>query len=238
VTIRRTAGSSFVHHALSSILTLLLVSTIGVAAGATVPVDALIRETQRMSDDPNRLGLVWWIPTEFWEISMAAGTPPSTPEQIAEFTSVLRGYTLFAVADGSLGPLGGVTWTSRDELRGTIVLQASDGTNYMPIPEEQVSPDARNLGAALKPVLANMLGPLGENLEFVFFPGSSPDGKRIADAKVNGSFRFKMRDGTYSWRLPLGSLLPMKACPVDGEELSGSWKYCPWHGKKLQQRSN
>jgi hypothetical protein len=226
------------HHTLASILTLLLLPTISVADDAKVSVNALVEETQRMSEDPRSLSMVWWIPVEFWEASMASAAIPSTPEQIADFTSILRAYTLFAVANGALEPFGGVTWTPKAELRNSIVLKGSDGTNYMPIGEDQVSPDARNLAAAMKPALANMLGPVGEHTEFVFFPGNSPDGKPIADAKAEGSFRFKIREDVYSWRLPLGSLLPMKVCPKDGEKLSGAWKYCPWHGKKLEKQSD
>ena len=86
----------------------------------------------------------------------------------------------------------------------------------------------------MKPVLVNMLGPMGEHMEFFFFPRTSASGQPIADAKAEGSFRFGVGKDVYDWRLPLGSLLPQKTCPVDGERLSGAWEYCPWHGKKLR----
>ena len=33
-----------------------------------VSVNDLIDETQRVSDHPDRLGLVWWLPDEFWQV--------------------------------------------------------------------------------------------------------------------------------------------------------------------------
>ena len=110
-------------------------------------------------------------------------------------------------------------WTSSEELRGSVVLVGSDGTNYKPLANENVSPDARNLVSGLKPAMIGMLGPMGEHMEFVFFPSNSLDRKPIADAKAEGTFHFKIGDVAYNWRLPLGSLLPMKVCPTDGEEL-------------------
>ena len=35
-------------------------------------------------------------------------------------------------------------------------------------------------------------------------------------------------------QVPLGALLPPKACPVDGEHWSGAYRYCPRHGKLLE----
>jgi len=38
------------------------------------------------------------------------------------------------------------------------------------------------------------------------------------------------------WRTPLGSLLPLKICPKDGEGMNGAWNFCPWDGEKLIDR--
>lgn len=226
------------RHGMFLILALWILPVHSSADVPAVSVNALLSDTQRTSDDPTRIGLVWWLPVELWEISMSSDPVPSTPEQIAALTSILRSYTLFAVADGIVGQFGGVTWISKEDLRSAVILQDSSGTRYAPLKEEQISPDARNLAALMKPMLANMLGPMGEHIEFFFFPGTSESGKPIADAKAEGSFRFQLGPEAHDWRLPLGSLTPKKVCPVDGEELNGSWKYCPWHGKKLKSRKD
>lgn len=213
---------------------LLLLPAAVLASEREVSLNDLTSETQRVSEDPDRIGLAWWLPVEFWEVSLATGSPPSTPEQISAFTAALREYTIFAVADGTVGQFGGVTWIPGERLRDRILLQDSAGTRFAPLKEEQVSSDARNLAGMLKPVLANMLGPMGQNMEFFFFPSASANGRPIADARAEGSFSFQVGTDVYEWRLPLGSLLPKKTCPVDGQKMSGAWKYCPWHGKKLE----
>jgi hypothetical protein len=215
--------------------TVVLFFPLAVLAGDfEVSLNDLTTETQRMSEDPERIGLVWWLPVEFWEVSMASGSAPSTPEQISAFTSALRAYAIFAVADGIVGQFGGVTWIPKETVRESVMLQDAAGTRYAPLKEEQVSADVRNLAAMLKPVFAGMLGPMGQNMEFYFFPSASVEGRPIAEARAEGSFRFQVGADLYDWRLPLGSLLPKKVCPVDRQHLSGAWKYCPWHGKTLQ----
>jgi len=58
-------------------------------------------------------------------------------------------------------------------------------------------------------------------------------GRRIADAKEEGSFAVLIGEKKYRWKLPLGSLLPPKTCAECGEELSGAFKFCPYEGTKL-----
>ncbi len=215
----------------------LLVGLASSASDLGRTLNDLTSETQRASQDPNRIGLVWWLPIEFWEISMATGPAPSTPEQVSAVTSVLRQYTMFAIADGLVGQFGGVTWFAKEDVRASLLLQDASGTRFAPLTDAQVSPDARNLAAIMKPILSGMLGPMGEHMDFFFFPSKSAEGRLIADAKAEGSFRLQIGEEPYDWRLPLGSLIPKKRCPVDGEQLNGAWKYCPWHGKKLKPAS-
>ena len=106
-----------VQTAVRALIVLLLLPAEAPAAGSSVSLNALTEETQRISEDPERLGFVWWLPVEFWEATLASGSAPSTPEQISAFTSNLRDYTSFAVADGTIGELGGVTWASEEALR-------------------------------------------------------------------------------------------------------------------------
>jgi len=66
-----------------------------------------------------------------------------------------------------------------------------------------------------------------------YFPGTTDQGKRIASTTQEGTFSVEVGDQVFAWRTPLGSVLPKKVCPVDGEEMSGAWTYCPLHGEKL-----
>ncbi|MBI5575386.1 MAG: hypothetical protein HY896_03365 [Deltaproteobacteria bacterium] len=211
----------------------------GLCADAAPPVldhaglQALVKETQRENQSPRELGLVWWIPTLYWRASIAASDPNASKDQLEQFDKVLSPYTLVAAVQGEMGPLGGVMWKSEDILRSNLALVDRNGKEYRPIAISAVTPDARNLISILRPVIANMLGPMGEHLYFVYFP-SLTDGKTpIADPLAEGSFAIRLGKETHKWRLPLGALLPKKQCPVDGETFSGAFKYCPFHGKEL-----
>ena len=89
----------------------------------------------------------------------------------------------------------------------------------------------------MRPVLSNMLGPMGENMRFFLFPAVDGSGTEIANPTSQNHFAVQLGDHHFRWRLPLGSLLPPKACPDDGQVLNGAWNYCPWHGTKLKPQA-
>jgi hypothetical protein len=60
-------------------------------------------------------------------------------------------------------------------------------------------------------------------------------GRNISDATKEGVYYIEVGEKEFRWKLPLGSLLPPKICPVCKEKLSGAYKYCPWDGTKLPE---
>lgn len=215
----------------------------GLCAGASeksparVDLQALIKETQKDSPSPKELALVWWIPLQYWRASIAAADPNAGPEQYEKFEKVLSPYFLLAAVRGQMGPMGGVSWDKEDTMRANLTLIDGNGREYRPLSINSVSPDAKNLISIIRPVVANMLGPMGEHLYFLYFPSLSDRNKPIADPLAEGAFTIRMGKENYKWRLPLGALLPPKRCPVDGEQFSGAWKYCPFHGRELVDAS-
>jgi hypothetical protein len=150
-----------------------------------------------------------------------------------EILKVLRPYTLVAVVDGTIGPMGGTTFRSEAEIRKEIVFVDTLGKEHRPIAADAISTDVKNLLGFMKPVMSNMLGPMGENLYFFAFPAQNDAGKRLADPKSEGTFALRLAKQSFDWKLPLGSLMSPKMCPRDKEILNGAWSYCPWHGDKL-----
>jgi len=222
-----------------SVATIGLLSTVGLTYGADrgrplsdIDIVAMVAETQKQSPDPDVMDLVWWLPLEFWQASMAQ-EGSLTEKDLQDVAEVLSPYTMVSVAFGALGPFGGVTWLDPELLRQKTVLVDADGNEYRPYPSAEVGPDARNLISMMQPMLGSLLGAMGENFNFFFFPADGVSGKPIADPSRKGSFSVKVGDKTYEWRLPLGSVLPPQKCPVDDEPMPGNWQYCPWHGKKL-----
>lgn len=197
-----------------------------------VDLNVLTDETQKTLPDADRMTLVWWIPEEFWQATLGQDANHSKA-QTEEFLKIVRPYVMFAVVDGKIGSFGGVTYKSEEVVRSTIQVVDSQGTVYRPLSNDKIDPDTRNMLAMMKPVLSNMIGKMGENMHFVVFPAKDAAGRRIADPYKEGALSLKMGSDVFKWRLPLGSLMPAKTCPVDGEVMSGAWKFCPWHGDKL-----
>jgi len=198
-----------------------------------IDINALIQESQKLSDSPDKMTLIWWTPEEFWQASLEQN-PNSSPAEVEEMLNVLRPYLMIVAADGDIGPFAGITYKSRDIMQNSIQLVDREGTLYRPLSDEAIDPNTRNFLSMIGPTVANMLGEMGENMHFFLFPSKDEQGNNIAVAKEEGTFSIKLDEREFIWKLPLGSVLPPKVCPVDGEELNGAWKFCPWHGAELK----
>lgn len=196
----------------------------------------IVKETQKSVGGKDSAGLVWWLPTEFWEQS--AIQQGSTPEQAKTSFAPLREYTMIIVAVGKVG-IGNINWYSENEVRSNTSLRDADGHTYQPLTE--ISSDAKGIASIVKPVLSNILGPTGQNLQVLFFPARTSKGKLIADPRQVGGFFVRIsnltaqKDSDYEWRLPLTSLSPPKFCPAGKERVEANWKFCPWHGNRLDE---
>ncbi len=189
-----------------------------------VKLNDLMSDTQKDTPDPDRITMVWWLPDEYWEAVLQ--------EEAGEALFVLGAYVVMGVVDGKIGPFGGVTFQDEVSVRNRLRLVDGAGNTHTPLPQDQVNADARSLLSMMRPVLGNVAGPMGENFHFFVFSGGE-GGTPLFSATEEGSFSVFIGDEEFAWRLPLGSLMPPKYCPVDGEVLSGAWKFCPWHGAAL-----
>jgi hypothetical protein len=201
---------------------------------------AIVKETMKMVSNEHGLTLVWWFPQEYWQVMLArfAAEQHLTAEQAAQVAAVikpLQAYTIIAVVDAS-GKPGSFVYTPEPAVRAALRVVDREGHSYRPLAEADIAPETRRVLQRLQPILANVfteIGALGENIKLYFFPLNDLAGRRIADAKAEGSFTVELGKQLFKWRTPVGALLPPKRCPVDGEAVSGAWKFCPWHGVKL-----
>lgn len=218
----------------SAVSTLTAQEAANAAPSQDLDFPALIRETQQSANEAGYAGLVWWIPTEYWEIS--AERAGFREDKAKSRYAALRKYTVVAVAVGKIG-VGNINWTSEPDLRENIRLKDSDGNVYFPV--QKLSGDAEGLETVIKPVFANILGPMGQNIQMFFFSATNKMAKPIADPFAPGGFSVILskvlngKEKTFEWKLPLTSLSPAKYCPVGKERVQANWKYCPWHGVKL-----
>jgi hypothetical protein len=73
-------------------------------------------------------------------------------------------------------------------------------------------------------------------MEFVVYPAKAADGTPTVDAAQAGTLKIKLYDQAFSWRLPLGSLLPAQFDKKTGEEFPGNYQFNPFTGDKLGTR--
>ena len=196
-----------------------------------VNLNDLVSETQIMSEDPDRMRFVWWIPDEYWVASLAGD--PETAGQEEPILEVLGKYTVFSLADGEIGPYGNVDYVPLEDMLKNVQITDKHGDVFKPLGDKEVGGDAKNFLAMMKPMFASMLGPMGENMQFVLFPKENLEGKRLLDPFSEGEFGVTMYNETINFSQPLGSLYAPKTCPVDGKKWNGTWTYCPKHGKEL-----
>ena len=117
----------------------------------------------------------------------------TSPEQMERVLKVVRRYTLMAAVDGRVGPFGGVSYTTEETLRQNFTVKDSKGVSYAPLDETALDPDMKNMVKLPQPVIANMLGALGQNLHFFVFPAKAKDGSPIADATKEGLFEVLLK---------------------------------------------
>ena len=199
----------------------------------TINLNDLIQETQKRSDRVGEMSFTWWIPQDYWRASLSQN-PTITTEQIENIVNIFQPYILLAVVDGKISSYGGVTYKAEAEMRSSILIKDKKGSVYTPLKEGEVSVEAKSFLASMKPALANALGSMGQNMNFFVFPGKDKDGQDIADTKKEGAFSVILGEREFKWNLPLASVLPLKTCPICNKKLSGSFKFCPWDGTKLE----
>ncbi len=213
------------------VMSALVTATLGMTGTArAVNMQQLMQDTQRMSQDGTRMSLVWWIPQEFWEISLSAN-PAVTPEGRAQILKALDDYTIFVLVRAESGFGGMTALGSREDLLLNSKLEIG-GQVISPIPLDSVSGGAYTIVAGMKPMLGRLLGQFGQLMELVVYP-SKKDGKPIFDPKVAETFTYTLYEHTFTWHLPLGSLLPPKLDPRTKEQFPGNYQFNPYTGTRL-----
>jgi hypothetical protein len=211
---------------------LFLAPAVAAAQGVSPDLNALVDETQQRSSEPQELSIVWWLPEEFWRLS-AQSNPSLAPEVVDTLVARVHPYVIVGALSGHIGELASVRYASGDSLRNGIRLVDSTGAQFAPLDRDSLPAPIQGLLDLLRPMMASLLGNMGQNLNFFVFDGLTPDGARRLDPTRPGRFSIRLLGTDYRWRLPLASLVPKKRCPVDGELLSGAWRFCPWHGVEL-----
>jgi hypothetical protein len=212
------------------LLTGLIMGLALIGAARAADLREFIQETQQTATQAQQLTLTWWIPEEFWDLSLAnnANVPPQTAQDIR---AVFHDYQVFALLRASTGLQGLAGVATKADLLGNSRLEIG-GKVISPVDADKVPAGVQAMLGAMRPMLASILGQLGQSMELVVYP-AMVDGHRLIDPLKPGSFQFTLYDQAFHWRLPLASLLPKKIDPKSKEEFPGNYDYNPYTGGKL-----
>jgi len=199
-----------------------------------VDQSALFRELTLTRNQDGGMTMAMWMPDEFWRTTLQSSRR-MTDKGITEYIAVVHPYILIAVVDAQSG-FSAPRYTDVDTLVNEATIEDSHGTTYSPLPPDLVAEDIRNLIQMMRPVLSNMMGALGQHMEFLVFPSADKAGHLIADPKSDGSLTVHLGNVALRYRLPLGSILPPSLDPKTGESFPGSYHFNPYTGAKLAQR--
>jgi hypothetical protein len=207
------------------------------AAPATQGGDegGLIRDLTLTRNVDGKLTIAMWLPDEFWRIALKNGGRLSD-KGISDYIAIMHPYILVAVMDAQKG-ITSFRYTDPDTLVNEATIEDSRGNTYHPLPLDTVAEDVRNLVQTMRPLLANMMGAMGQHMEFLVFPSADKGGHSIADPKSEGSLTIHVGDSAMRYRLPIGSILPPALDPKTGESFPGSFHFNPYTGGKLEPAS-
>lgn len=197
----------------------------------------LIEQTQLKSSQDGNIKMMWWIPYQYWKIS-GKNSPAFQRELLNEWSLKFKDYLVIAVLDARVSKYTGTfTFKDREQIADSVYIRLDDGKKVFPLKENKIDDDIRDLLNRLPATLGASMGEMGRNFHFFVFDNRDKDNKLIVDVDK----KMKLEAGwttlsNFTLRLPLDLAVPPKFCPVDREQLSGKFDYCPYHGAPLSKK--
>jgi len=188
-----------------------------------------IKETQQLKSEGSGMTIVWWIPSEYWEASFRQDKTLSE-DGIKMFLETVDQYDLALVIDVEFGMMGSIKGKGPEYVNSHITL-TYDGETYQPLPVKDINDDMINFLDMMKPLFVNMMGNLGNEIEFAVF---QKDGAKIINPLSEGHFELNYDGDDFRFRLPLAALLPDKVDPKTGEVFPGNYEFNPYTGDALK----
>jgi hypothetical protein len=227
---------SLACSALLSLLPMLSTAAAPAAPPAADAVDygALIRDLTLTRNAGSRMSMSMWMPDEFWRAALQSNGK-MTDKGINDYIAVMHPYILVAILDAKQG-ITAFQYADMDTLSNEVTIEDSHGMKYGPLPPNLVAEDVKNLIQVMRPLLSNMMGNMGQHMEFLVFPSMDNAQHPIADPKSEGSLTVHLGDLPLRYRLPLASMLPAAMDAKTGESFPGNFHFNPYTGDKLVAR--
>ena len=204
-----------------------------------VDLNALTVEGQVMTGGASDIALVWWIPSEFWEVSMRQESMVPE-EQVNQVMGVLKNHSVLAVVQANVSPFGSFQFFDKEQIMEGLKVEIvrANGDVETISHTDPSDPDLRIMLDQMRPILAQAMGSLGQNFYFFPLPDLDEKGNRLMSPYEKATLRVGLVNNaapsTVELELPLDSLFVPRLCP-NGKPAHVSWTFCPWSGKKLKQ---
>lgn len=228
-----------------TLMTLVVACTFSYAADkknlAEVKFVDFMKETQITGfSEMQETHVVWWIPVEYFELSLAQFKTMDSSETI-KYITALQPYFVLAVSQADIGAFGNFEFYPQDVVLEGMEVSYEDSTGGVTI----VSPYRDQEGSVslyvdlMKPVFKAAMGNFGASLHFFIFPDVKGDSTRLVSPYTTGKLKVQLttiggRTLTAEIETPVNSLFVPRKCR-NGKDAHVSWKYCPWTGAKLEK---
>lgn len=195
--------------------------------------EKLLVEIQQVKQVNKNIKMVWWMPTEYWRAA-TINTKQITEQQLQTLENMLDDYTIIAAGDYNLGSeINGVDFNSLP-ISNKFELYDLKGKKIPVLKNAEIDEKVSLLiDRFLKPLFGKMLGKMGTGIEFFIFSNKDSAGNKIIDPTKEGGFKVVLSGQSFTYKLPLVSLMPEKTCPIDQQKFPGNYIYCPIHGNKF-----
>tara|TARA_Y100000588_G_C14073406_1_gene846813 strand:+ start:380 stop:1087 length:708 start_codon:yes stop_codon:yes gene_type:complete len=207
-----------------------------------VDVDQMTTDTQKTAKGASdqHMALTWWIPKEYWE-SVFSRDPTLGAAEKREMIRLLSTTSILAVVQADVTNFGAFKFYAKEEVEKNmrIVFTDPSGAKRRFAPIQTIDPELKVVLGIFKPILANAMGNMGQNMHFFVLNDRAGFSGRLMDPYRKGSISIDLaqRDKRLinaTIPLPLNCLFIPRKCP-NGKDAHISWKFCPWTGKRLEE---
>ena len=209
---------------------LLLCVTVSFAARGIAP-PKLNAELMQSRQDSSHFTLAMWLSAEMFRSSVAATMKPGDAQRVVD---ALKGYQIYGVIDATIdGEKASIIAADRAQLRASARLQLGDRAPRAAVPVAELPSSVQAAVEVLKPMMASLLGKFGDSMEFIVFKDADEHGNSIADPRSDLVTTLSFDKESFTWRLPLVSLLPLRVDAATGDTFPGDYAFSPFTGNKL-----
>lgn len=207
-----------------------------------VSSEALLGDSQKSAEPTDGLNLVWYIPTEFWDNALRQDKA-LTEKARTEMLEALDDYFMIGVVRADISSFGAFTFHDEQAVLKTMKIEFINtaGEAVTLSPAKNINANATLILQAIRPILTQAMGPMGQNFHVYVYEDKDKAGKRLISPYERGNLRVTMKPiskeqgGVINFPMPFDSLYKSRICGKCQEHAHIRWNYCPLCGSKLPE---